>query len=107
MVDNAARVIFASEGLTEAYSARYPWARDRFVTIPNGYDRADIVAPAAVEPAAGADATSRAADGRFHLVYGGSVYGERELELFLEGLEQLVARRPEVRTRLTSSSSAG
>lgn len=93
IVENADRVVFASEGLTEAYAARYPWARRRFVTIPNGYDRADL-------DAAGADARPAAA-GRFHLVYGGSIYGEHELEIFLEGLERLVAARPEVRDRLS------
>jgi glycosyltransferase involved in cell wall biosynthesis len=94
IVDAACRVVFASSGMTEAYSARYPWAQDRFVTIPNGYDRADLLAD---EGAAASDSQ----DGRFHLVYGGSVYGERELVLFLEGLEMLVSRRPEVRDRLS------
>ena len=82
IVDAASRVVFASEGLTEAYSARYPWARDRFVTIPNGYDRADV-------PSADDEPTVASPNGRFHLAYGGSIYGERELELFLEGLELL------------------
>jgi glycosyltransferase involved in cell wall biosynthesis len=103
----ASRIVFASGGMTEAYAARYPWARHRFVTIPNGYDRADL--PTASDPtgagsggpAGGEPAASGSEDGRFHLVYGGSIYGEHELELFLEGLEALVARRPDVRDRLS------
>ncbi len=91
IVAMASRVVFASGGMTEAYAARYPWARHRFVTIPNGYDRADLPA---------GEVAPGPADGRFHLVYGGSIYGEHELELFLEGLEALVARRPDVRERL-------
>ncbi len=61
----------------------------------------------AVEPAAGAGATCRAADGRFHLVYGGSIYGEHELELFLEGLERSWPAGRRSATGSRSSSSAG
>jgi hypothetical protein len=37
---------------------------------------------------------------RFRLVYTGSLYGQHELEIFLEGLETLVARRPEMKDLL-------
>jgi glycosyltransferase involved in cell wall biosynthesis len=94
IVERASRVVFASEGFTEAYRERYPWAVDRLVTIPNGYDRADIAAARTDAEPAEPD------DGRFHLVYGGSVYGEHELEIFLDGLELLIGRRPEIRDRL-------
>ena len=92
IVHLADRVIFPTSGVAAAYAARYPGAAHRFLVIPNGYDRNDIPARTATPVPA--------ADGRFHLAYGGSLYGERELELFLDGLEQLVARRPEVRDRL-------
>jgi glycosyltransferase involved in cell wall biosynthesis len=92
IVHLADRVVFPTSGVAAAYAARYPGAAHRFVVIPNGYDRNDI--PARTAPPA------PAADGRFHLAYGGSLYGERELELFLDGLELLVTRRPEVRDRL-------
>jgi glycosyltransferase involved in cell wall biosynthesis len=89
----ADRVVFPTFGVAEAYARRYPRAAHRFVVIPNGYDRTDFPdRPASSRPAS---------DGRFHLAYGGSLYGERELELFLEGLDLLVARRPEVPDRLT------
>jgi glycosyltransferase involved in cell wall biosynthesis len=94
IVERAGRVVFASEGFTEAYRARYPWAADRLVTIPNGYDRADLAGAGATPGPAEPD------DRRFHLVYGGSVYGEHELEIFLDGLELLIGRRPDVRDRL-------
>jgi glycosyltransferase involved in cell wall biosynthesis len=89
----ADRVVFPTSGVAEAYARRYPEVAHRFAVIPNGYDRNDI--PAGNAPPATAQ------EGRFHLAYGGSLYGERELELFLDGLELLVARRPVVRDRLT------
>jgi len=92
IVHLAARVVFPTPGVAEAYATRYPGAAHRFVVITNGYDRSDL--PSEASPGAAA------ADGRFHLVYGGSIHGERELETFLDGLELFVARRPEVRDRL-------
>jgi glycosyltransferase involved in cell wall biosynthesis len=93
IVHLADRVVFPTSGVAEAYARRYPEVAHRFAVIPNGYDRSDILgAPASRRPAD---------DGRFHLAYGGSLYGERELELFLDGLEMFVRRRPEVRDRLT------
>jgi glycosyltransferase involved in cell wall biosynthesis len=92
IVHLADRVVFPTSGVADAYAARYPGAAHRFVVIPNGYDRSDFPAQATSPDAA--------QDGRFHLAYGGSLYGERELELFLDGIELLVERRPEVRDRL-------
>jgi glycosyltransferase involved in cell wall biosynthesis len=94
IVARADRVVFSTEGLREAYAARYPWAGERMTVIPNGYDRADSV-PRAVERWDGGK-TAR----RFRLVYTGSLYGERELELFLRGLELAAERHPEYRDRL-------
>ena len=93
IVARASRVVFATQGLLDAYAERYPWAAGHMVVIPNGYDRADFPIPGSVErdPSVGT---------RFHLIYGGSIYGDHELEVFLEGLELLVSRRPEVRDRL-------
>jgi glycosyltransferase involved in cell wall biosynthesis len=92
IVHLADRLVFPTPGVAEAYATRYQWAADRIVVIPNGYDRGDLPTRVSVPRSAG--------DGRFHLVYGGSVHGERELEVFLDGLELLVARRPLVRDRL-------
>jgi glycosyltransferase involved in cell wall biosynthesis len=89
---NADTIVFSTSGLAEAFAARYPGAASRCVVIPNGYDRNDF-------PAAG-ERFDPPSDGRFHLAYGGSLYGEHELELFLDGLEILVARRPDLRDRL-------
>jgi glycosyltransferase involved in cell wall biosynthesis len=117
IVDGADTIVFATDGLRQAYAARYPSAAARMRVIPNGYDRADFAAPgvagsSASEPAAGpvagsvagpatvSQAGSRAGDGRFRLVYTGSLYGERELEILLRGLELLAGRRPEIRERL-------
>lgn len=92
IVERADRVVFATQGLADAYSSRYPWAADRFEVIYNGYDRADF--PPATQPAAQTDGS------KFRLTYGGSIYGDEELAIFLAGLEVLFERRPELRDRL-------
>jgi glycosyltransferase involved in cell wall biosynthesis len=96
IVEQANLVIFATHGLLDAYSARYPRAAGKMRVIPNGYDRADLPAPADSAPAT----APGPADRPFRLVYTGSLFGDRELSLFLEGLELLVDRRPEVAARL-------
>ena len=92
IVERADRVVFATAGLADAYSTRYPWAAERFQVIENGYDRAEL--PPAAPP------RSTAGGGRFRLTYGGSIYGDRELAIFLDGLELLLGRRPELRDSL-------
>jgi glycosyltransferase involved in cell wall biosynthesis len=95
IVAGADLVIFATQGLLDAYAARYPWAAGKMRVIPNGYDRADVPQRddlAVASPAAG--------DHHFRLIYTGSLFGERELAVFLEGLVLLVDRRPEVAGRL-------
>lgn len=90
IVSRADRVVFATPSLTEMYRGRYPDLASRFATISNGYDPAEL-------PARG----SRAAWPRpARLVYSGSLYGERELEIFLEGLRRLCGTWPDVRNRL-------
>jgi glycosyltransferase involved in cell wall biosynthesis len=92
IVAHANRLVFTTQGVLDGYAARYPWAADRMVVIANGYDRADFPAPGSVK--------REVADGQFHLIYGGSIYGASELRIFLEGLELLVQHRPETRDRL-------
>jgi glycosyltransferase involved in cell wall biosynthesis len=92
-------VIFATQGLLDAYSARYPEAAGKMLLIPNGYDRADFAIPA--DGLADADRAGTPPSRRpFRLVYTGSFYGERELGVFLDGLEMLLGRRPEVKDQL-------
>ena len=91
VIRHADRVIFATPGLRARYADRYPVRAPRFVTITNGYDRAEIGQPVPPRPRG---------DGTFHLVYAGSVYGTRELRIFLDGLEKAIERRPDLRTRL-------
>ncbi|HEX7490559.1 MAG TPA: glycosyltransferase [Candidatus Limnocylindrales bacterium] len=93
IVTRADRIVFATEGLREAYSARYPFAADRMVVITNGYDRADSVA-------SGTLARDESPNRRFRLVYTGSLYGDTELAVFLDGLDLAVERHPELRDRL-------
>jgi glycosyltransferase involved in cell wall biosynthesis len=94
IVERADRVVFATAGLADAYSARYPWAADRFHVIYNGYDRADF----ASAPGSGPQPQTGAA--RFRITYAGSIYGDHELSIFLDGLETLFDRRPDLREEL-------
>lgn len=93
IVETATRVVLATERMREQYAERYPERADTFVHLPNGYDLADLDAGAD-------DPRPRPEAGTFRIVYAGSVYGERELAAFLEGVELLLARRPELRSRL-------
>ena len=95
IVSRADRSVFASDRLRDRYASRYPSLANRFVTIANGYDLADL------EPARAAAARQRPTDdGSFRLVYAGSLYGADELALFLDGVELLAARRPDLAQRL-------
>ena len=91
IVRRADLCLFATPSLRQAYANRYPDLADRFVTLTNGYDRNDL--PAQVEPV-------RTDREHFRIVYAGSLYREKELEVFLEGLRRLLDRRPEFRDRL-------
>jgi glycosyltransferase involved in cell wall biosynthesis len=91
IVNRADAVVLAVESLRDDYRARYPEIADRFVYIPNGYDRTELVDLPAVPPAS---------PERFRIVFAGSLYRQQELEVFLSGLEVLLARRPDLRSRL-------
>ena len=106
MVARADCVTFVTEGIREQYARRYPWAGDKLTWIPNGYDRSDFGPDvlAAIDRRAGSVSANGsrepAADGKFHLVYAGTVYGDNELRIFLDGVELLLAGRPELRDRI-------
>lgn len=89
IVRRADRVILATKGYRDRYSARYPQLRERFVHLPNGYDAADLGTP-----------RPRRAAEQYRLIYAGSVYGDRELSIFLDGLELALQRDPSLRDRL-------
>ena len=91
VVARADRTIFATATWRDRYAARYPVHADRFVHIPNGYDPTDLD----VEPAA-----TPAEDGVRTLIYAGSIYGERELSVFLDGLALALQRDDGLRARL-------
>jgi glycosyltransferase involved in cell wall biosynthesis len=92
IVERADRLVFAGEGFLEAYAERYPQAAHKMVSIPNGYDTNDL-------PARG-DRPDAGSNARFRIAFGGSVYGEHELEIFLDGVELFLAAKPEMRDRL-------
>lgn len=61
-------VLVVSEPMRQQFITRYPdLPATRFVTVPNGFDPADLEG---IEPAE--------RDGRFTLVYTGSLYGEKQ-----------------------------
>jgi glycosyltransferase involved in cell wall biosynthesis len=91
IVARADRVVVAVDLMRVMFEQRYPDMVGKFVHIPNGYDRADLVG---VEPA------PPPRPGGFHLRYAGSLYRPKELEAFLLGVERLLARRPDLRERL-------
>lgn len=93
IVSNAQRVVLATGRMVDQYADRYPDLAERFVHLPNGYDLAELQAQDAAE-------APPSEPGTFRLLYAGSVYGERELTLFLDGVELLLGRRPELRERL-------
>ena len=90
IVAGADRVVVSTAGMREQFADRYPARADRIVHIPNGYDPVDLQVAAA----------ERGDDGTFRLTYAGSLHAMSELDLFLDGLQLLLDRRPEVRGRL-------
>jgi glycosyltransferase involved in cell wall biosynthesis len=95
IVSRADRTVFATPLLRDRYAARYPELADRFVVIPNGYDLADLTSVRAA-----AERLPPADPDQFRLTYAGSLYGADELPTFLDGVEILLARRPELGDRL-------
>ena len=90
IVRQADRVVLAMDGLRDMFVARYPELTDKFVYIPNGYDRNDV---SGLVPIPGEV-------GRFTILFAGSLYRPGELEAMLGGVERLMARRPDLRARL-------
>jgi len=90
IVEHADRCVFPSPSITSMYQRRYPERSGRLLTIPNGYDPADLALGAA----------PREAGDKFRLLYTGSLHTERELVIFLRGMELLAERRSDVRERL-------
>ncbi|HEX2222482.1 MAG TPA: glycosyltransferase [Candidatus Limnocylindria bacterium] len=102
IVTGADRVVLPTEAIRDEYAARYPRQRGRLVTIPNGYDLAELGGGSPHAPAGGAleDGERTAGARPFRLIYAGSLYGEHELDLLLDGVERLLARDAGWRDRL-------
>lgn len=66
---NADRIICNTRGMQELYENKYPFAKNRLVYIPNGFDENDF-----------ADLTAtKTDDGKLHLVHMGTLRGRRSL----------------------------
>ena len=91
IVVRADRVLFATSTWRDRYARRYPNHADRFLHVPNGYDPADLDVGHGPEPPEPGPRT---------LIYAGSIYGERELSVFLDGVALALHREPSLRDRL-------
>jgi glycosyltransferase involved in cell wall biosynthesis len=87
LIGSADRVVGVSSGITELYRTRYP-AAPAMVTITSGYDRGELIPP------------RPRTDGRFRVVYTGTLDRPDELGIFLDGVALVLGRRPELRDRL-------
>ena len=83
IIRSADRIVFVSPSTARLYRRRYPGARE-MVTIPNGHDRSEVIdrGPAKVP------------SGRYRIVWTGTLDRPDELQVFLEALQALTARRP-------------
>lgn len=89
-VRDASAVVLVTEAAKAELQSRYPGLpKEKFVSIPNGYD----VAP----PQPQAQTSAVKADGRITLTYTGTVYGSTAPGTFVEAVKRLP---PEVRSRL-------
>jgi glycosyltransferase involved in cell wall biosynthesis len=93
VVERADAVVLATGVMREQYAARYPDLADRFVHIPNGYDLDDLRRMASDVPIA-------SEKDHYRIVYAGSLYGEPELRVLLDGVALLLERWPGLRSRL-------
>ncbi len=88
IVRSADRTVFVGPSTTRLYRKRYRDAAE-MVTITNGHDRSETPPHA-----------RSAWSGTYRIVWAGTLYRPGELEVFLEGLRRLVARRPELSATL-------
>jgi glycosyltransferase involved in cell wall biosynthesis len=93
VVERADAVVLATGVMREQYAARYPELADRFVHIPNGYDLDDLHRMAT-------DVPITSEKDLYRIVYAGSLYGEPELRVLLDGVALLLERWPGLRSRL-------
>lgn len=89
IIRTADQVVFLAPSTARMYQERYPFASN-FVVIPNGYDRSETT-----------PSTRGSKAGRpFRIVYTGLLFRPIELAVFLEGLDRLLTRRPELTGQL-------
>jgi glycosyltransferase involved in cell wall biosynthesis len=88
-------VISVTDGITHDFIKRYGNQnnREKFITIPNGYDRDDLkyFSP---------ESYCEIEDNLFKIVYTGTLGGRRTPRFFFAGLKKLIQSRPELRSKL-------
>ena len=87
IIGSADVVVCVTPSLSRLYRDRYPGAH--VVTITNGYDRTES-----------SGRTARVRSETYEIVYTGTLDRAAEFEVFLEGVDSLVARRPDLAARL-------
>lgn len=87
----ADRIVVTCDDLADALCHRYQFrGRSTIETITNGWDSADFVA----------ERRGRQRPSGFTLTYVGSFYREQSIKPFVEAFRQLLARRPELLSRV-------
>ena len=88
IVRGADRIVCVTPSMTRMYQRRYPGATVE--TITNGYDRNEVVARG----------PRRRTNGRYRIVYTGTLDRPPELQVLVEGLEVLTVRHPDLAAKL-------
>ena len=76
VIEDCSKLILNTEGAKRQYSAKYPGYKDKFIVIPNGFDK---IIPA----------HSEAKDKLFRIMHFGAFYGERSPRTLLDVLAEM------------------
>jgi glycosyltransferase involved in cell wall biosynthesis len=95
IVRSADKIVSVTPGVTSDFVRRYHHLKqtDRFVTIPNGFDRADTASNLT-------NKGTKSKDDKFTIVHTGTLGGVRTPLFFLQSIHRLLTERPSLRSRL-------
>ncbi|MCL5407042.1 MAG: glycosyltransferase [Patescibacteria group bacterium] len=78
ILNNADTVITISEGLTNSYQRILNNQKNKFITITNGFDKADFK-----------DLVNNSKNKKMNLIYAGTIYGSRKIGSFSRAIDEL------------------